>query len=262
MQLTLSFVIASNYRKFAPKLSPHKGTSTFKKGNSNNAKTVDYKVTSILCQGEVTTYTVKDLKMGRVAWIGEDQLELCKMEGYVGVYDKIDSNGNPIPRIPGKDYNQQVVVYHTPKYGDDDDDDDDEESDIDPVIDGKAKDVARSMESAMQRITRISQKHLMERSTKRLIGTARTKMLNTRYWRMLLVRMRHMMQWPSCTVVTLMKILSLVKLQKRSSLCISMLMKMWNVSSKNWSAVIVILITKTKKVMGISIYLCSMLVFR
>lgn len=100
-------------------------------------------MTSILCKGEVTAYAVKDLKTGRVAWIGENQLELCEMEGYVGVYDKIDSNGNPIPRIPGKDYNQQVVVYHTPKHGDDDDDDDDEESDIDPVIDGKAKDVAK-----------------------------------------------------------------------------------------------------------------------
>lgn len=138
----MSFVIASNYRKLAPKPSPHKGKATYEKGNSKNVKTVDYKVTSILCIGDVTGYVVTDLKKGTVAWIGEDQLELLDMEGYVGVYDKIDSNGNTIPRIPGRTYKQQVVLYHTPKHGDDDDDGDDEEGDIDHIIDGRAKEVA------------------------------------------------------------------------------------------------------------------------
>jgi hypothetical protein len=121
-----------------------------------------YKVDAIVCHGNVVLVYAENTNSGTKAYIAGSELQIEKLDGFIGRYKLLDCDGKPMYRILGKSYYQEGVLILLPS--DEEEDNDEEESnendgvdtgDKDDVIEGYVIEKARTqLVSILQRITR------------------------------------------------------------------------------------------------------------
>lgn len=97
-----------------------------------------YKVDAIVCHGNVVLVYAENTNSGTKAYIAGSELQIEKLDGFIGRYKLLDCDGKPMYRILGKSYYQEGVLILLPS--DEEEDNDEEESNENDGVDTGDKD--------------------------------------------------------------------------------------------------------------------------